>query len=59
VAVVDFAPQLADLDIHHIGEGVGAEPPDLLQDAGAAQHLAPHPQEAFQQGEFLCREVDL
>src|ERR1035441_8290521 len=56
-AVVDFAPQVADIDVHDIGEAVVVHIPHMLHDHGAAQRTAAVAHQVFENAELFGRQV--
>src|SRR5947208_16701998 len=55
---VDLAPQVAHVDVDHVGSAVVGEVPDVVHDVAAAQHLAGLAHEQLQEGELLGRQGD-
>ena len=58
VIAVELVAQSADVDMHHVGDGVMAAAPDLFLDEGAAEHPALAPHHELQQGELPGRQGD-
>ena len=57
-AVVDFAAEVADVDVDDVGEAVVIHIPDMFDDHGAAEGTALVAHHVFENAEFLGREVD-
>ena len=58
IAVVDFAAQVADVDVDDVGQAVVIHIPDVLHDHGAAERAALVAHHVFEDAEFLGRELD-
>ncbi len=58
MAFVDLAAQMADIDIHDIGQALEGLVPDLLHDHAARQDAPGMQEQIFQQGIFLGAEFD-
>src|SRR5271165_1918227 len=57
--VVDFAAQVADVDVDDIGEAVVIHIPDVLDDHSAAEGAAAVAHQVFEDAEFLGSELDI
>jgi hypothetical protein len=59
IFVVDFAAQMANVDVHNIGEAVVVHVPDVLDDHGATERAAAIAHHVLEDAEFLRRELDV
>ena len=57
--VVDFAAQVADVNVHDVGEPVVIHVPNVLDDHGAAERAAAIAHQVFEDAEFLGRQLDV
>ncbi len=55
---INFAPQVVDVHVHHVGDGIAVSPPNFLDDCRAGYWTSGIPQQEFQQGVFLGAELD-
>src|SRR5579885_876812 len=56
--LVDLVPQVADVDVDDVREGVEIQVPDVLGDHGAGEHAARVAQEVLQQRVLLRGQLD-
>ena len=57
--VVDFAAQMADIDVDDIGQAIVIDIPNMLDDHGAAEWSAAVAHHVLEDAEFLWRELDV
>src|ERR1700756_5293241 len=57
--IVDFASQMADINIHDVGETVVIHVPDMLDDHRAAEGPAAIPHQIFEYAELLGGKLDV
>jgi hypothetical protein len=53
--LIDFLPQVVDVNIHHIRHGVEGKIPDMLDNHGARHTPSRITHEIFEQGKFAWR----
>ena len=59
VSEIDLAPQIVDVDVHHIGHGIEVELPDLLDNRGARHRLPFMPHQELEKLELAVGQLDL